>query len=168
VSDGLRAALRAWWLALARRERLMLAAGAAIVLAAIVFLALIEPAWTTSTRLARELPQLREEAAELDALAREAKELRRRAGALESADSARRALGEALARGPLANIVQVTALDERRIQASAKGVNAALWFAWVEQAAREYRLRVAALEATRAAKRGEVDAQVTFEIARSR
>jgi general secretion pathway protein M len=158
------AAARAWWLGLARRERAMVAGTAALAIGAFLYLVAIEPAWKARARLGEELPRLRAQAAEVDALAREAGQLKRRGVAAESGAAAKDALERSLAAADL-RAARVSALDERRVVVSAKAVPAARWLAWLEEAARESRLRVALLRISQTAARGVVDAEVTFEAA---
>ncbi|HXF47680.1 MAG TPA: type II secretion system protein GspM, partial [Burkholderiaceae bacterium] len=61
-------ALAQFWGERAPREKAALLAGAAVVLAAIVYLLLIEPAATGIARLERSLPATRAQAAKLEAL----------------------------------------------------------------------------------------------------
>lgn len=158
------ARLRAWWLGLARRERAMTAAAGSFVLLALLYLIAIEPAWKTRERLGTELPRLRAQVAEVNSLAQEAKQLTSRGVAVESAAAAKIALEQSLARANLGG-VGVTALDERRVAVSAKAVPVTQWLAWAEEAARESRLRIAAVQISRTAVRAVVDAEATFEIA---
>src|SRR5581483_5058575 len=72
------ALLRQWWLGLSRRERIGTAGAASFVLAALLFLVAIEPAWRTRERLAGDLPRLRAEAAQMEALRLEARRLKER------------------------------------------------------------------------------------------
>ena len=74
-------ALRLFWSERVPRERALLIAGGAAMLAVIVFLVLIEPAYKGIGRLERSLPQQRAGAAELDALLSEVKATRSRAQA---------------------------------------------------------------------------------------
>ncbi|HKA39553.1 MAG TPA: type II secretion system protein GspM [Burkholderiales bacterium] len=157
------ARLRAWWLGLARRERVMTAAAAALVLLALLFLVAIEPAWKTRARLAAELPKLRAQVQEVDALAQEARGLQGRGVAAESAGAARAALEQSLARANLAG-ARVAALDERRIAVNSAGVPVAQWLAWAEEAARESRLRIATVRLSRGSVRAIVDAEAVFEL----
>jgi len=157
-------ALRAWWLGLARRERAMVAAAAALAAGAFLYLVALEPAWKARARLEVELPRLRAQAAEVDALAREAAQLKSRGVAGESAGAAKGALERSLAAANL-GAARIAALDERRVVVSAKAVPAARWLAWLEEAARESRLRVALLRIAQTEARGVVDAEVTLEIA---
>jgi general secretion pathway protein M len=157
------ARLRAWWLGLARRERVMTAAAAALVLLALLFLVAIEPAWKTRARLAVELPKLRAQVEEVDALAQEARGLKGRGVAAESVGAARAALEQSLARANLAG-ARVAALDERRITVNSTGVPVAQWLAWAEEAARESRLRIATVRLSRGSVRAIVDAEAVFEL----
>ncbi|HEY7742933.1 MAG TPA: type II secretion system protein GspM [Burkholderiales bacterium] len=158
------ARLRAWWLGLGRRERVMTAAAGAFALLAILYLVALEPAWKARARLATDLPRLREQAAEVDALAQEAKRLASRGVAADSAGAARVALEQGLARASLGG-VRVAVLDERRLTVSATGVPVTQWLAWAEEAARESRLRIAVVRISRTPVRAVVDAEATFEIA---
>lgn len=158
------AALRAWWLGLARRERAMSAAAGSFALLVLLYLIAIDPAWKARDRLGAELPRLRAQAAEVDALALEAKRLKGRGVAAESAGAAKVALEQSLTRANFGG-VRVAVLDERRLAASAKGVPVTQWLAWVEETARESRLRIAAARISRTPIRAMVDAEATFEIA---
>jgi general secretion pathway protein M len=158
------ARLRAWWLGLGRRERAMTAAAGSFALLALLYLIAIEPAWKARERLGAELPRLREQVAEVNALAQEAKGLTSRGVAVESAVTAKTALEQSLARANLGG-VRVAVLDERRVAVSAKTVPVTQWLAWAEEAARESRLRIAAVRISRTAVRAVVDAEATFEIA---
>jgi general secretion pathway protein M len=161
------AGLRAWWVGLGRRERVMTAVAGAFALIAILYLVALEPAWKARARLATDLPRLRAQAAEVDALAQEAKRLASRGVAADSSGAARVALEQGLARANL-NGVRVAVLDERRLTASASGVPVTQWLAWAEEAARESRLRIAAVRISRTPVRAVVDAEATFEIAARR
>ena len=158
------AKLRVWWVGLGRRERALTAAAVSAALLAALYLLALEPAWKARARLGAELPRLREQAAEISALAHEAKQLTSRGVAVESAGAAKLALEQALARANL-GAVRVAVLDERRLAVSAQGVPVAQWLAWAEEVARESRLRVAAARISRTAVRAVVDAEATFEIA---
>ncbi len=158
-------ALRTKWIALARRERLMVAGGAVCVAAALLYLAAVEPASKARARSVVELPHLREQTGELQALLQEIKLLRGRGTASDTPEAARDALAQSLAQANFAS-ARVAVLDERRITVSAKAVPVTQWLAWAEQAARESRLRITAAQLAAAATRGMVDSELTFEIAR--
>jgi general secretion pathway protein M len=143
---------------------MLTAAAGSFALLALLYLVTLEPAWKARARLDAELPRLRAQVAEIDALAQEAKQLASRGVAVESASAAKVALEQALARANLGT-VQVSVLDERRLAVTAKGVPVSSWLAWAEEAARESRLRVAAARISRTAVRAVVDAEATFEVA---
>ena len=65
----------ALWLARTEQERRFLAAGGAVVLAALLYLLFMAPALEGRAQLRRSLPQLNQQAAELKALAQEASTL---------------------------------------------------------------------------------------------
>ena len=154
--------IRVWWQGLAKRERMLVAAAAAFVLAALVYLLAVEPAWKTRVRLSAELPRLRAQAAEVAALAEEARQLGKRGTAPASAGAARTALEQSLAATRFRE-ARVTALDERRLAVSVKAAAVAPWLAWLDQAARESRLRIAGVQMFLAGRPGLVDSEVTFE-----
>src|ERR671933_749952 len=85
----MRNTVREWWVGLARRERVATLAAVVLALAALVFLLGIEPAWRTRARLASELPVLRAQAAQVEALRLEARRLKERVvRALRGVDAA--------------------------------------------------------------------------------
>lgn len=157
--------MRAWWQGLNRRERTMTALGASLVALVLLYLVAIEPAWKARARLATELPRLRAQVAEVEALAQEAGRLKGAGIAAQSPEAAKTALEQAAARGNLGG-VHVAVTDQRRLSASAKGVPAAQWLAWLETSARESRLRIAQVRMSRTATRALVDGEATFEITR--
>jgi general secretion pathway protein M len=65
----------AFWLARTQQERRFLTAGGAVVLAALLYMILVEPAVDGRAQLRRTLPLLRQQAAELQAMAQEARTL---------------------------------------------------------------------------------------------
>jgi len=154
--------MRAWWQGLARRERMLVVAGSALALAALVYLLAVEPAWKTRVRLSSELPRLRAQAAEVAALAEEARQLGRRGTAPASAAAARSALEQSLAAARFRD-ARVTALDERRLTVNVQAAAVTPWLSWLDQAGRESRLRLARVQMFLAGRPGLVDSEVTFE-----
>lgn len=154
--------MREWWQGLARRERALVAGAAALGLAALLYVVAVEPAWRTRARLAAELPLLRAQAAEVDALALEARVLSRRGTAAVSAAALKPALEQSLAAAQIRD-ARVTVQDERRILVGVQAAPATPWLAWLEQAGRESRLRIARVQISRTPARGVVDSEVTFE-----
>lgn len=70
------APVRAWWSALAERERRLLLVAAVIVGAALLFLVGVRPAWRTLQQAPAQLQALDEELQSMQRLAAEAQELR--------------------------------------------------------------------------------------------
>jgi len=67
-----RQSFAAFWEGRNARERMLLAVGAAVVLLGLLYALLIDPALSGRDRLNKDLPQLRAQVAQLQALAREA------------------------------------------------------------------------------------------------
>ena len=150
--------MKRWWTTLSARERAAVAAGAALVIAAVLYLLAIEPAWRTRARLALELPRLQAEAAEVRALALEAKRLRSRALAIESPEQTRAAVTRLLAEKKLDLTVREA---EGRLVFSAKRADAAAWIGWLNEVSSALPLRVTSAQVSRAGP-GVVDAEVTL------
>ena len=150
--------MKRWWTTLSARERAAVAAGAALVIAAVLYLLAIEPAWRTRARLAAELPRLQAEAAEVRALALEAKRLRSRALAIESPEQTRAAVTRLLAEKKLDLTVREA---DGRLVFSAKRADAAAWIGWLNEVSSALPLRVTSAQVSRAGP-GVVDAEVTL------
>lgn len=162
------AQLGAWWQGLARRERRLVAAAAGVIVAALLYAVAIEPAWRTRARLARELPQLQAQLAEMEALREEARLLKQQGFGTDSSGSLRAGAQRSLARAGLAATLRDE--GERGLAVSAAGVSAQAWFAWLEEFTRESRVGVvrARVErggtlATSKAGAGMVRAEAGFE-----
>ena len=151
--------MRQWWIGLSRRERIATSVAAALVLLTLVFLIGIEPAWRTRAKLGADLPRLREQAAELDQLAAEAKKLKLRTRTLESPEQTRAALTRFLSEKGV-NGAQIRDEGER-VVVSAKRIDAAAWLAWLKDTTNELPLRIAAARMSKVGT-GMVDAEVTL------
>ncbi|MGE5159978.1 MAG: type II secretion system protein GspM, partial [Betaproteobacteria bacterium] len=109
-------ALKQFWAERAPRERAILALGGVLVVAVVIYLVAIEPAWTGIARLERSLPQQRANAAELEALLAEVKALKGRpAIATMSAADARSALESSLGKAGL-KAARIVPLSDGDIQ----------------------------------------------------
>lgn len=154
------ARLREWWTGLARRERIATALAATLVIAAALYLLAIEPAWRSRARLGAELPRLRAQAAEMDALALEAKKLGARAAPADSPAQAKAALVRLAAEKNLASATVQDGENQRLVVALRKA-DAASTLALLRDASGELPLRISAARISRAAP-GVVDADVTM------
>jgi general secretion pathway protein M len=155
------AALRSYWFGLSRRERTLSGAAIAIVLCVAAFLVAVEPAWKTRARLRAELPDLREQAAELAALAQEAarlqEQLEARPGAAELGD----AIAQSLTRAGLED-ASIAVVGEEQWTVRAQAVPAGQWLGWLEQVARALRRRVGSARIARNDSVGLIDVEATL------
>ena len=154
------AALRPWWTGLSQRERIATSIGTGLALAVVIYVLALEPAWRARARLSGELPRLRAEAAEMDALAQEAKKQRTRTLAVESPEQVKAALTRLLAEKHIAG-ASIRDGDDRRLLLSVKRAEAAAWLAWMKDVSSELPLRVATARITRAGP-GLIDAEVAL------
>jgi general secretion pathway protein M len=95
--QGVKDTLSAFWQERNPRERNILAVGAAFLALALVYLLFINPALSGRAQLEKSLPQLRQQAAELQSLARQATELNA-AGAAPTAPVTKETIEAGLAR----------------------------------------------------------------------
>jgi general secretion pathway protein M len=156
--------LHEWWTGLSRRERIAAAAAAAFVTLAALYLLAIEPAWRVRARLVADLPRLRAEVAEMDALALEAKKLRTRAVTAESPAQAKAALVKLAVERNLPSASVQDGTDQRLVVAVRKA-DAGATLALLKEASSELPLRISAARISRTAP-GMVDADVTLTPAR--
>jgi type II secretory pathway component PulM len=151
---------REWWTGLSRRERIATAVATTFVVIAALYLVAIEPAWRVRTRLATDLPRLRAQAAEMDALAQEAKKLNARALTVDSPAQARAALVKLAAEKNLASTT-VQDADNQRLVVAVRKADATSTLALLKDAASELPLRISTARISRTAP-GIVDADVTL------
>ena len=160
------ARVRQWWIGLSRRERIATSVAAALVIVSALYLAAIEPAWRAQQRLGAELPRLRAELAELEALAIEAIKLRKSTLPRESPAQAKAALAKLLAGKKIPN-PGIRDGDEQRMLVSLRRADAASVLAWLEEASTELPLRISSARIARVAP-GLVDADMTLDLAEER
>jgi general secretion pathway protein M len=151
--------VKQWWIGLSRRERLAVIAASALVAAALLYLLGIEPAWRTRARLTAELPRLRADTVEMDALAAEAKKLKVRTRSAEAPAQTKAALTKLLAERNIA--INTIREEDERLVVTARRADAAAWLGWLQEASSELPLRVSAARMSRVAA-GVVDAEVTL------
>lgn len=156
--------MKRWWTTLSLRERAAVLAAAGLVFMALLILVAIEPAWRTRARLTAELPRLQAEAAEVRALALEAKRLKGRALTVESPEQTRAAVARLLAEKRLEPTLREA---EGRLVYSVKRADAAAWVGWLNEVSSALPLRVTSAQITRAGP-GVVDAEVALAPAGSK
>ena len=154
------------WQMMAVRERRLIVGAGALVLLAIVYLLAIEPAWLARQRLERELPALRSQLARVDQLADEARQLGAAPAGAETPQAIRARLEQSIdgagLRPALAQLQVTGSLFDVRF----RGVSHAAWLAWIDLAVRDARLRIVDVSVTREASPGLVTARVSLELPR--
>jgi len=155
-----------FWAERSPREKSILAAGAAVIVAALLYLLTIEPAVTGITRLERGLPQARAQAAKLDALLAEVKSLRSRAQvATLSPQESRAAVEKSLASAGL-KAARVVPLSDGDLQLTFANVPYAAWSVWLASVERELGGRASSVTATATGTPGNVDVELALRLAR--
>lgn len=157
-----------WWGSLTPRDRRVLGIGVGVVAVALLYLLAFEPAHQGRVRLEKELPALRGQLAQMDALSAE---VRRFAGqATQGADSPqqlRSQLEASIAAAGLKGSLSQLTLSGDLIDLRFKAVPFAAWLAWFDGALRETRLRAVDIAIERDAGPGTVSARLTLEAQKS-
>jgi general secretion pathway protein M len=154
-----RARALAYWMARNEQERRTLSIGAGVLLVALAYLVLIAPALDGRAALRRALPQLRQQAAQLRALADEARTLQG-TPVPQVAPMAREGLLASLtARGITPASLSLTG-DYAKLQLN--NVSFANLMAWLDAARRENRIAVQDAAITALPVAGQVDATLTL------
>jgi len=148
-----------WWQARTEQERRMLTVGAAVVGLALVYGLLIDPALSGRARLRDELPQLRQQAAELKDLARQASELAAQP-VVQPPRMTREALTASMAASGLPT--QTLTMTGEYAKLQLKGVQFAALVAWLDTLRREQRIGVQDAVITAQPAAGIVDASLTL------
>jgi general secretion pathway protein M len=155
-----------FWAERSPREKSILLMGCAIVLAALVYLLTIEPAMSGIKRLERGLPQTRAQAAKLDALLAEVKNLRTRAQvATLSPQETRAAVEKSLASAGL-KAARVVPLSDGDLQLTFANVPYASWAIWLASVERELGGRAMSVTANATGTPGNVDVELALRLAR--
>lgn len=151
--------LGVWWLARTEQERRYLAVGAAVVLLALLYMVFVAPALSGRAKLEKELPQLRQQAAQLQAMAQEAAELAKQAPPQVTPMSRESLTASLAARSLTAQNVAMTG-DYAKLQLN--GVSFANLVTWLDAQRRENRIGVQEAVFTPQTPAGQVDATLTL------
>lgn len=155
----LKLSLAAFWSLRNPRERLMLSVAAAVLLLGLIYALLIDPALSGRDKLNKDLPQLRQQAAALQAMAREAASLSGRTAA-PVPPMTRENLEAALQRKGLKAQSVVLTGDFAKLQFTATPFAGLL--DWLADAQRSARLGVVEANINALAAAGMVDATLTL------
>jgi general secretion pathway protein M len=151
--------LALYWLARTEQERKYLTVGGATVVGAVVYMLLIGPALDGKAKLNKQLPQMRVEAATMQALAQEATELASRPAPAVS-PMTRESLTAALTARAMTPASLVITGEFAKIQLT--GVSFANLYSWLDAQRRENRIGVEDMTVTAGSPDGQVDAQLTL------
>lgn len=159
--------LKLFWAERLPRERAILLAGGSALLAVIVFLLLIEPAYKGIGRLERSLPQQRAGAAELEALLSEVKAMRARPQvASVSSSDVRAAVDASLGRAGI-KATRVVPLSDGDLQLTFSDVPYGSWAPWLAGIERELGARATSVTVNARDKTpGNVDVELALRLAR--
>jgi general secretion pathway protein M len=160
-------AIKQFWLERAPRERLILGAGGIVLAVVLLYLMLIEPAWSGIGRLERALPQQRAQAAELESLLGEVKGLKAQPQvATVSAAEVKGAIETSLGRSGL-KMARMVPLSEGDVQLTFTNVPYGAWATWLAGIERELGARATTVVVTgKDGTPGNVDAELALRLAR--
>jgi general secretion pathway protein M len=159
-----RARALAYWVARSEQEQRTLSIGAGILLLALAYLVLLAPALEGRAALRAQLPQLRQQAAQLRVLADEARSLAAQPAA-PVAPMSRESLQQSLsARGINPASLAMTG-EYAKLQLN--NVSFANLMAWLDAQRRESRITVNDAAVTALPTAGQVDASLTLRQARA-
>lgn len=162
--NGLKQSLSAFWSERNKRERNMLLAAGAVVALGLAYTLLIDPALSGRSELEEKLPALRQQAAEVRALAREASALRTKA-ATPVPVMTRESIEASLARRGLKPQSATVSGELARLQFS--DVSFASLIDWLGEMQRTARLSVAEANIEALAEQDRVNASLTLRQQRS-
>jgi len=148
-----------YWMARTEQERKYLTVGAATVVGALVYMLFIGPALEGRAKLNQQLPQLRVEAATMQALALEAGELAR-APAPQVTPMTKETLTASLATRSITPGSLVMTGEYAKLQLN--GVAFANLYSWLDAQRRENRIGVEEIAVTAGTPAGQVDATLTL------
>jgi general secretion pathway protein M len=151
--------LALYWLARTEQERKYLTVGGATVVGALVYMIFIGPALDGKAKLNRALPQMRVEAATMQALAQEAGELASRPAPAVTPMTRDSLTASLTARSMTPASLLITG-EYAKIQLT--GVAFANLYSWLDAQRRENRIGVEDVSVTAGSPDGQVDAQLTL------
>ncbi len=160
---GIGETLRAFWAERTRRERGVLLAGGALLLAAALYAALWEPGLEARKRLSAALPRLRAQVEDMRLQKREVEVLRKTVGASSQASDLRALLRASVERSALKSSVErIEWRSSDRVLVAASSVDFDQWLDWVRGLQRELGVRLEACEISALEQPGLVRIEAVF------
>lgn len=157
-------ALIQWWRTLAIRERRFLIAAAAVLGLALVYLVAFEPAWQGRQKLAKELPALRAQVAQMEAMSQEARRISGMAASVESPATLRQTVEASVAAAGLKPFMTQGNFQGELIEVRFAAVPFVQLAGWLETTVRETRVRVVDANLQKDAVPGQVTARIALEL----
>ncbi|HVL57706.1 MAG TPA: type II secretion system protein GspM [Burkholderiaceae bacterium] len=155
------------WQALQTRERRVIAVALALLLVVGTWLIAYEPAAAGRRQLAQELPQLRVQVAQMEAMAAEARRLSGAAATVLKPEQIREQIEQSIAAAGFKPHLAELKVSGDLIDARFAAVPFAAWLAWFDTALRETRMRPIDVSISRDNTPGIVNARVALEPPRS-
>jgi len=156
---ALRERALAYWLGRTDQERKFLAVGLGVAVLALVYLLFIDPALTGREQLRRSLPELRQQAAQMQTLAAEAQALNAQPAPAVTPMTREGLMSSLSSRGLTASSLTLTG---EYAKAQFDGVSFANLVAWLDAQRRENRVLVQDAAFTAKEPVGQVDATLTL------
>ena len=154
------------WRTLAAREKRMVGAALGVLVIALAYLLLFEPAWKGRGELRDELPALRGQLAQMSALGAEAGRLRSAPQGADSPQAMQASLEASVQSAGLAGALTKLERSGELFDLRFASVAHATWLAWLDTTVRETQLRVVDLSVTREAVPGLVSVRLVMEFPR--
>ena len=156
-------ALREFWDARSGRERVVLAAAAALAIAAALYGLLWEPGLKASARLSTALPLLRAQVEDMRQQQKEIVLLRKRSGITSPAADLRALLRASVARSPFAGAApSIEWQSNERVVFVAASVDFDPWLQWVGGVQRELGIRLESCQVNALDQPGKVRVEASF------
>ena len=155
------------WRQLSARVRRSLIGALLVVAIAGGYMLLVEPAWQGREAANAQLPALRQQVAQADWLAAEAKRLSTAAASAPqtSLQAARSRIEQTLDLAGLRGSIQQIQASDALIDLRLRNIAFAQWLIWLDTTLRETRLRVVDLSVTRETEPGQVSIRLVLELA---
>jgi general secretion pathway protein M len=159
-------ALRNFWSQRAPRERMVLGAAGIVMLAAAIFLLLIEPAAVGIPRLERQLPVMRTQAEQLDRLLAEVAGLKARPQSAVLPPAEARAALERSLEGAGLKASRIVPLADGDLQLTFANASYVTWSTWLAGAERELGAKASVVTARATGTPGMADIEMSLRLAR--
>jgi len=161
-------AVRTYWNARSGKERIALAATAAVVFALCLYAALIGPALAARAQLATDLPRLRAQLEEMRLQQQEVIALRKRLGSAAQSRDLSAFLRSAAANTSLQKAAEsIRATPDGKAALSAADIVFDDWLAWIENLQRDFSVRVENCKIAALERPGLVRVEAVFAAAGS-